>query len=153
MRVMALSVLVGCCGFPLGRARYLGRFPAVELQQTFYQLPSPSLAEKWRRQAPAGFIYTMKAWQLITHPAMSPTYGRLRERLPEADRDAYGYFSPTTQVRRAWERTLEVAHTLSAPVVVFQCPASFTSTPEHIQALVTFFEAIPRDAHSPGRSI
>jgi uncharacterized protein YecE (DUF72 family) len=142
---MTPAVVVGCCGFPSGRARYFGRFSAVELQQTFYQLPSPSLAEKWRQQAPPGFIYTMKAWQLITHPATSPTYRRLREPLPEADRDAYGYFHPTTQVQRAWKRTLQVAHALSAPLVVFQCPASFTATSEHLQALISFFEGIPRD--------
>lgn len=137
--------VVGCCGFPLGRARYFGRFSAVELQQTFYQLPGLALAEKWRRQAPADFVFAMKAWQLITHPASSPTYQRLREPMSEADRDACGYFRPTRQVRRAWERTLEIARALRSPLVVFQCPAGFTPTPEHIQAMISFFERIPRD--------
>jgi uncharacterized protein YecE (DUF72 family) len=138
-------VTVGCCGFPLGRARYFGRFSAVELQQTFYQLPSLALAEKWRRQAPPGFLFAMKAWQLITHPASSPTYRRLREPLPEAERDACGYFRPTAQVRRAWDRTLEIARALRSPLVVFQCPASFTPTPEHIQRMISFFEGVPRN--------
>jgi uncharacterized protein YecE (DUF72 family) len=142
---MTPGVVVGCCGFPEARARYFQRFPIVELQQTFYQSLSPALAEKWRQQAPPGFIFTLKAWQLITHPASSPTYRRLREPLTEADRDACGYFRPTTQVRRAWERTLEVARALDSPLVVFQCPASFTSTSEHLQALLSFFEGVPRD--------
>jgi uncharacterized protein YecE (DUF72 family) len=145
MEAMGLAVLVGCCGFPLGRARYFGRFPVVELQQTFYQLPSLALAEAWRRQAPSGFVYTLKAWQLITHPARSATYRRLREPLSEADRNACGYFRSTRQVREAWERTLEVARVLGSPLVVFQCPASFTATSEHLQALVSFFEGAPRD--------
>jgi uncharacterized protein YecE (DUF72 family) len=142
---MTPAIVVGCCGFPLGRARYFGRFSAVELQQTFYQLPSLALAEKWRRQAPANFVFAMKAWQLTTHPATSPTYRRLREPLPEADRDAYGYFRSTAQVGRAWERTLEIARALSSPLVVFQCPASFTPTSEHLQNMISFFEGIPRD--------
>ena len=142
---MTPAIVVGCCGFPLGRARYFGRFSAVELQQTLYQLPSLALAEKWRRQAPANFLYAMKAWQLITHPGSSPTYRRLREPLPEADRDACGYFRPTAQVRRAWECTLEIARALGSPPVVFQCPASFTPTPEHLQHMITFFDQMPRD--------
>jgi uncharacterized protein YecE (DUF72 family) len=145
MGAMGLDVMVGCCGFPVGRGRYFGRFPVVELQQTFYQLPTVELAETWRRQAPSSFIYTLKAWQLITHPASSPTYRRLREPLSEADRNACGYFRPTRQVRQAWERTLEVARALGSPLVVFQCPASFTATSEHLQALVSFFEKAPRD--------
>jgi uncharacterized protein YecE (DUF72 family) len=39
---------------------------------------------------------------------------------------------------------MEVARALGAPVVVFQCPASFTASSEHLQALVSFFEGIPR---------
>src|SRR5688572_14794060 len=113
------EMLVGCCGLPGRQADYYGEFPVVEVQKTFYQLPRLSLAEKWRREAPAGFRFTMKAWQLITHRADSPTYRRLREEL-HGRAGAYGDFQDTHEVWLAWERTLEWARALQAPVVVFQ---------------------------------
>lgn len=137
-------IVVGCCGFPEARSRYYGRFSAVELQDTFYQPPSPALAEKWRRESPPGFAYTLKAWQLITHPATSPTYRRLKEPVDEAGRGRYGFFRPTEEVLTAWERTLAIARTLAAAVVVFQCPARFTQTEEHIADMNAFFGRIER---------
>jgi uncharacterized protein YecE (DUF72 family) len=137
-------IVVGCCGFPEARGRYFGRFSAVELQDTFYQPPSLALAEKRRRESPPGFLYTLKAWQLITHPATSPTYRRLREPVDEASRGRYGFFRPTEEVLAAWERTLAIARTLAAAVVVFQCPARFTQTEEHVADMEAFFGRIDR---------
>jgi uncharacterized protein YecE (DUF72 family) len=137
------DILVGCCGFPIGRDRYWREFPVAEVQLTFYQLPSPDRARRWREQAPEGRVLSMKAWQLITHPPSSPTYRRLRDPLA-GPRDAYGFFRPTDQVLRAWDRTLEVARAMGAPVVVFQCPASFTPTDRHVEDLRGFFGRIDR---------
>lgn len=141
---VARRIVVGCCGFPEARSRYFGRFPAVELQDPFYQPPSLALAEKWRRESPPDFIYTLKAWQLITHPATSPTYRRLKEPIEEARRGRYGFFRPTEEVLAAWERTLVIARTLAAAVVVFQCPARFTQTEEHVADMEAFFGRIER---------
>lgn len=68
------EILIGCCGWSEARGKYFRDFPGVELQTTFYQPPSPELAKKCRLEAPPGFSFTLKAWQLITHPATSPTY-------------------------------------------------------------------------------
>lgn len=137
------SVYVGCCGWQESRARYFVEFPVVELQDTFYQPPSVELAGKWRRDAPAGFQFAMKAWQLITHAASSPTYRRLKEAVE--NRMACGYFRRTDEVRAAWQRTLAIARALEAVTIVFQCPASFRETPENIANLAGFFERIERD--------
>lgn len=75
-------VKVGCCGFPVSRARYFGAFGVVEVQRTFYQPPAKELAEKWKRQSPGDFEYTLKAWQLITHEPTSPTYRKLKTAIP-----------------------------------------------------------------------
>lgn len=139
---MPAPVLVGCCGWPVARSRYFQVFPVVELQDTFYQLPSLTLAEKWRCEAPKDFRFTMKAWQLITHPPTSPTYRRLRKPLPEAVRDACGYFRPTPAVWEAWEQTSAVAQALRAEAIVFQCPASFRPSPDNIANLEAFFERV-----------
>lgn len=137
-------IIVGCCGFPEARARYYAEFPIVEVQSTFYQLPKPETAARWRQEAPEGFVFAMKAWQLITHPATSPTYRRLREPLPGDERAACGFFQPTPPVLRSWGRTWEVAQALSARIVLFQCPASFTPSDQHIAHLESFFGQIER---------
>jgi uncharacterized protein YecE (DUF72 family) len=137
-------ILVGCCGLPGKQADYYAEFPVVEVQRTFYQLPRVALAEKWRREAPAGFRFTMKAWQLVTHRSGSPTYRRLREELP-GSADRYGDFQDTHEVRVAWERTLEWARTLQVPVLVFQCPRSFRPTDDALRNLYGFFQTVERD--------
>ena len=73
-----MAMKLGMCGFTIGAAAYFKQFPVVEVQQTFYDPPPIGTLEKWRRQAPAGFEFTMKAWQVITHLGESPTYRRLR---------------------------------------------------------------------------
>jgi len=140
-------IRTGCCGFPVARNRYFGLFPVVEIQQTFYQPPKVSLAEKWRREAPADFEYAMKAWQLITHEPKSPTYRRLKAKIPEAREKRYGSFKPTEEVLAAWETTREIAEALAAKVVVFQCPASFAPDSENRENLKRFFSRIERGAH------
>lgn len=121
-----MPVLVGCCGWAGARWKYFEDFPVVELQTTFYQPPSVALAEKWRAVAPADFVFALKAWQLITHPASSPTYRRLRRPVPPEQRDRYGFFRPTGEVWEAWLTTRAIARALRAAVIVFECPASFT---------------------------
>ena len=138
-------VRVGCCGFPVGRERYARVFRLVEVQQTFYQVPARALLQRWREQLPPPFEFTLKAWQLITHDATSPTYRRLREPLSRKALRQCGSFRPTDEVHRAWERTREAAHILQARVVVFQCPSSFRPTDENLRHLRLFFSRVQRD--------
>ena len=138
--------LVGCCGFPKARARYWERFRAVEVQATFYQPPRPATLRRWRDEAPPGAVFTLKAWQLVTHPASSPTYRRLRDPIPPGRRDRYGFFRPTDEVWSAWERTLEAAEALAARAILFQCPARFRPTPENTENMRAFFGRIDRGA-------
>jgi uncharacterized protein YecE (DUF72 family) len=133
---------IGCCGFPLARARYFSRFPVVEVQQTFYHPPRLQTLERWRREAPGEFEFALKAWQLITHQASSPTYRRLRKPVPESRGDRYGSFQPTDEVMAAWRTTLQAARVLRARVVVFQCPASFSASRQHIDNLRRFFTMV-----------
>jgi len=46
---------------------YSQRLPAVEINNTFYRLPQPSMIENWRDQVPATFRFSIKATQRITH--------------------------------------------------------------------------------------
>jgi uncharacterized protein YecE (DUF72 family) len=138
-------VLIGCCGWPEARTKYFEHFSAVEMQTTFYQPPSTELAHKWRREAPEGFVFCLKAWQLITHEPSSPTYRRLKTPVSASRRGAYGSFRPTAEVWAAWQHTLAIARALRAAVIVFQCPASFRQSAENRENLARFFGSLERE--------
>jgi uncharacterized protein YecE (DUF72 family) len=89
----------------------------------------------------------MKAWQLITHEPKSPTYRRLKAKIPEAHQGRYGYFKPTEEVLAAWETTKKIADALESNVIVFQCPASFAPDSENMKNMKRFFSRIKRGTH------
>jgi uncharacterized protein YecE (DUF72 family) len=100
--------------------------------------------ENWRKKVPATFEFTLKAWQLITHEASSPTYRRLAEKLSDREKREVGAFRLTAAVMAAWERTLDCAQALSSRIILFQCPARFSSTAENVSNLRAFFREIDR---------
>lgn len=55
--------------FPAGKmfAYYAERFTTVEINYTFYRMPTPKMTAGWHDQAPDGFLYTLKAPRRITH--------------------------------------------------------------------------------------
>ena len=50
-------------------AYYAERLPAVEINNTFYRLPSVKVVTGWREATPAGFRFVVKASRRITHQA------------------------------------------------------------------------------------
>lgn len=48
-------------------AWYAAAFDAVELNTTFYRLPSAETVEGWRNAAPAGFVFALKLGAFGTH--------------------------------------------------------------------------------------
>jgi len=138
---MPHSLRIGCCGSPLSLLRYAEEFSVAEVQQTFYHPPGLRTLEKWRSTVPAGFEFALKAWQLITHEASSPTYRRLREELSPQQRREAGAFRQNPTVMYAWRRTLECARALGSRCVLFQCPARFRPTPANKKNL----RFLPRD--------
>jgi uncharacterized protein YecE (DUF72 family) len=47
-------------------AYYAARFDTVEINGSFYRLPSEAVVESWAKQAPAGFVFAWKASRFIT---------------------------------------------------------------------------------------
>jgi uncharacterized protein YecE (DUF72 family) len=135
---------IGCCGFPVVKERYAERFQVVEVQQTFYEPPRIATLQNWRALVPGNFEFTLKAWQIITHTAKSPTYRRLKTKLTQEEYDQCGAFQPTSIVQRAWETTRNCAEALSAHLVLFQCSASFTPEPTNIAQMRRFFTSVER---------
>jgi uncharacterized protein YecE (DUF72 family) len=52
---------------------YAGKFPTVEINNTFYRLPKETVLLDWASQVPEQFTFAIKASQRITH------YARLKE--------------------------------------------------------------------------
>lgn len=123
---------------------YVREYRLVEVQQTFYEPPRDSTMRRWRAAAPADFEFTIKAWQLVTHDASSPTYRRLRTPLSAADRAGAGGFRMTPIVLQAWRRSLACARLLRATAILLQCPASFGPTDENVERMRTFFASLER---------
>lgn len=94
-------------------------------------------------------MFTVKAWQLVTHESSSPTYRRLRESLSEDERSQCGSFRWNETTRDAWGRTQEIADALDATAVLLQTPKSFGPTTEHLSNLRTFLS----NAERRGRTI
>jgi uncharacterized protein YecE (DUF72 family) len=68
-------------------AFYAARFPTVEINNTFYRMPTETQLRQWAEQVPAGFRFVLKAPQRITH----------HRRLKEVGEE-WGYFSRTAAV-------------------------------------------------------
>jgi uncharacterized protein YecE (DUF72 family) len=98
---------------------YARRLGAVEINNTFYRMPTARLLEGWASQVPRGFRFAFKAPQLITH------FKRLRHVDEEID---YLF------------RTLALLGPRLGPVL-FQFPPSF---PADLPALEGLLALIPR---------
>jgi uncharacterized protein YecE (DUF72 family) len=76
-------IRVGCSGWqyrhwrgdlypaelPISRwfEQYARVFDTVEINNSFYRWPAPETFDKWREQAPHGFLYAVKASRFLTH--------------------------------------------------------------------------------------
>lgn len=55
------------CSSPEARLRYYAsRFPMVEVDSSYYAMPSPSNAAKWAERTPPGFIFNLKFFRVFT---------------------------------------------------------------------------------------
>jgi uncharacterized protein YecE (DUF72 family) len=142
---MFSKLKVGCCGFPVDKTQYAQSFDVVEVQQTFYQPPQIATLQNWRAMVPDQFTFTLKAWQLITHTAKSPTFRRLKTKLTSEQLEECGAFRDTSMVNYAWDVTCACADALGASLVLFQCPASFTPTEQNVGQMRNFFTTVKRN--------
>lgn len=68
------------------RLRYYARlFPMVEVDSSYYAMPSASTAQLWAERTPADFVFNVKAFRLFTGHATEPKvlHPDLREALPQ----------------------------------------------------------------------
>jgi uncharacterized protein YecE (DUF72 family) len=94
---------------------YAARLGAVEINNTFYHMPTPSVLASWAEQVPDDFVFAVKAPQVVTHmkrlrnvfeeteylfktlPALGPKLGAVLFQFPKsfrADRSVLEDFLP-----------------------------------------------------------
>lgn len=141
-------IRIGTCGFAEAQDKLFSDFSLLEVQKTFYQPPKVKTAKRWRRTAPSDFVFTVKAWQLITHESSSPTYRRLTESLSDEERAQCGRFQWNDTTRMAWDRIQRIADELEAPAILFQTPKSFEPTNGNLSNVRTFLSQADRDGRT-----
>jgi uncharacterized protein YecE (DUF72 family) len=99
--------------------RYVRAFETVEINNTFYRLPSPEVFSSWRRQAPPGFVFAVKMSRFATHMK------HLRD--------------PAATIARLLEGAERLGDTLG-PILV-QLPPRWKADPDRLDA---FLAAAPR---------
>jgi uncharacterized protein YecE (DUF72 family) len=114
---MAATIRIGTCSWaddalskhwyppgtpPLVRlAYYAERFSTVEVDSTFYRVPTEQMVRGWAERSPDGFVMHVKAFGLLTrHPVkLEQVPPELREGLPVDDRGRVD--RPTREARGA----------------------------------------------------
>ena len=139
-------IKTGCCGFPFSMKKYFEFFRLVEVQKTFYRIPDRKVLERWRSIAPPDFEFTVKAWQIITHPHTSPTWRKAGIRMSEEEARQHGFLKPTLKNLEAWSRTVEAAEILEAKIIVLQTPPSFGYSEKNMENAIMFFKEARRIA-------
>ena len=96
-------------------AFYAQQLPTVEINNTFYRMPTPALLERWSAATPADFVFALKCSRRITHEL----------RLHDA--------------QTAVERFASGAATLGSKLgpVLFQLPPWLHKDQERLQAFLT----------------
>jgi uncharacterized protein YecE (DUF72 family) len=130
------TCLIGCSGWqykhwrgdfypaPLPQrlwfAHYAEHFNTVEINNTFYRLPEAETFAAWRRRAPEGFVFAVKASRYLTHMK------KLKE--------------PRAPLELFFSRAAKLGRILGP--VLYQLPPRW---PINVERFETFLQALPRN--------
>ncbi len=103
---------------------YAKAFDTVEVNSTFYRLPTRSAVEGWTRQSPRGFVFAVKASRYLTHV----------KRLTDLDQG----------VTRYYERIEPLIEAKKLGPVLWQLPANFQRDDERLSGAL---ESLPKGRH------
>ncbi len=131
---------------------YSENFPLVEVDATFYALPSERNATLWAQRTPDHFVFNVKAFGLMTHHAVATRSlpEPIREMLPEATKSkarVYPRDLPPDALEAVWDmfagalRPLADAGKLSA--ILYQFPQWFAASRDNVAYLRELAERSP----------
>jgi uncharacterized protein YecE (DUF72 family) len=120
-------------------AYYADHFDTVEVNSTFYRVPSVSTTRSWAARTPPGFEFAVKLYQAFTHPAMArgvPSSARARaDSVPQVtDAEAQAFRDSIDPLAQAGKM---------GPLLV-QFPPSFKQTPRSLEYLEWLLSAFDR---------
>ena len=122
-------IVVGTCGFPVSRKKVFSLIDVVEVQSTFYNPLSERQLRNIASSKPLSKKITIKAWQVITHPSSSPSWRKIRVKVP-GKKENYGWLRPTEENFNALNLMIQQARRLGARFLVLQTPPSMPVTSE-----------------------
>ena len=131
---------------------YSERFPLVEVDSTFYALPSERNAGLWAERTPDGFVFNVKAFGLMTQHAVAVKSlpEPIRDMLPEdaaSKARVYARDLPEDALNAVWDmfgaalRPLAEARKLGA--ILYQFPHWFAASRQNIAYLRELAERSP----------
>jgi uncharacterized protein YecE (DUF72 family) len=128
MRTITLpKYLIGAGGWAYFRVpgvhplvAYSRAFDFVEVNSTFYEIPSPKLVESWRRLVPPDFEFAVRCNKALTHKYK---------------------FQPLPEAFNVFKRVITICDTLKAEFLHVQTPASFQPTKANVDLMRNFFSS------------
>ncbi len=103
---------------------YLRQFDTVELNNSFYRLPSESAFECWRQSTPPDFVFAVKASRFITH----------RLKLKNPANALHNFLPPAEKLRE------------KLGPVLFQLPPNWRVNPQRLEAFLAMLPSVHRYA-------
>jgi len=101
-------------------AAYSMAFDFVEVNSTFYEIPSLKLVESWRRLVPPTFEFAVRCNKALTHKYKF-------QRIPEAF--------------QVLEKMITICSTLKSEILHLQTPATFRPTKGNVDIIRNFFSS------------
>jgi len=100
---------------------YTRHFPTVEINATFYRLPTLKMVRGWHDRAPNGFVFAVKGSRFLTHMK------RLKDTGPG--------------LRKYFTRLVPLAD--RAGPILWQLPANFQPSDDNLERLSRFLKKLP----------
>ncbi|MDO8615908.1 MAG: DUF72 domain-containing protein [Dehalococcoidia bacterium] len=126
---------------PEERLRYYSeRFPIVEVDSTYYAIPSERNPQAWVERTPADFVFDVKSYGLFTQhgAAVAALPREMKEALPPGlreKRNVYYKDLPPEMGEELWRRFVDVLLPMDSAgklgVVLFQFPPWFAPSSAH----------------------
>lgn len=129
---------------------YAEQFKTVEVDSTYYSLPSERNAKLWAERTPDGFVFNIKPFALMTrHPAeVSRLSKELREMLPAAQRQQLRIARPPREIvdlafQMFWSALQPLKRARKLGMIAFQFPPYFVAQQRNFEYLASLPERLP----------
>jgi len=121
---------------------YSEHFNTVEIDSTYYAIPTKQNSYLWAQRSPSDFTFHIKVYAVLTGHAVDPRSlpKDILGEIPAKDREGkYVYVRKPSLVREIADRLIEALHPLLSSgklgVLVFQFPPWFTYREEHLDLI------------------